>query len=226
MSTKDNLLSLRLKAIYDLICEGESVADIGTDHGYLPVALALNQKSPTIYAVDNKKGPLSQAQKMVDFYGVSNCVTCTLVKDNHPYHDVDVWVIAGMGFEVIKGIITTYFDTIKKLTKVIVQVNHQVIEFREFCMRNQLHIVDEVVVEDGYLYPILVIQYQEAPVVYTKLELVVGPLLQHQHNETQQKYYQQKKEHLLQLLNQIPTSNARYKLLSEHLEYYNHVLKQ
>lgn len=225
MSIKDNFLSLRLQAIYELIQDGKSVSDIGTDHAYLPIALALSKKSPTIYAVDNKKGPLSQAQKMVDFYGVSDLVRCTLVNDNHPYHDVEVWVIAGMGFEAVKGIITTYFSTIKKLDKIIVQVNHQVIEFREFCMHNQLEILDEIVVEDIYFYPIMVLQYKDNPVFYSEEELVVGPHLQHKHNETQQRYYLQKKEHILQLLEQIPVSNPRYKLLNEYVSYYNNVLK-
>lgn len=226
MSTKDKLLSLRLEAIYNLIQEGESVADIGTDHGYIPVALALSQKSPTIYAVDNKKGPLSQAQKMVDFYGVQASVTCTLVKKHHAYHDVDVWVIAGMGYEVIKDIILTHFATIKKLKKVIVQVNHQVIEFREFCMKHHLHIIQEIVVEDGYIYPIMVISYQDEPINYSEKDLVVGPILQHQSSLVQQKYYHQKHKHLLQVLAQIPSDNPRYELLKKHLHFFESVLEQ
>lgn len=139
MSIKDKLLSPRLQAIYDCIDEGVSVADIGTDHAYLPIALALNQKSPTIYAVDNKQGPLFQAQKMVDFYDVSEHVVCSLVGHNKPYHKVDLWVIAGMGFQSVKQIILEYEQTIQQLRKIIIQVNHQVEKLREFCMDKRLH---------------------------------------------------------------------------------------
>lgn len=227
MSIKDNELSLRLQAIYDLIKHGESVADIGTDHGYLPIALARHGKSPQIFAVDNKVGPLSQAQKMVDFYGVSDQVECTLVANHHAYHDVDVWVIAGMGYELIKSIIVEHFNTIKRLKKVIVQVNHQIIEFRKFCMSNQLEIIDEVLVKDGHFYPIIIIHYTTHPIVYSSKDLILGPYLQHQQHDTVHAYYTQKKEHTESLLKKVPAHHhVKREVLLDHLNHYNDVLKQ
>ena len=56
-------LSKRLSAILSLIPEGARVADIGTDHAYLPIALAASGRAKSIIACDIHKGPLAVAAK-------------------------------------------------------------------------------------------------------------------------------------------------------------------
>ena len=55
-------LSKRLTAVAGLVTEGASVADIGTDHGYIPIHLIEQNLSPKVIAMDINKGPLERAR--------------------------------------------------------------------------------------------------------------------------------------------------------------------
>ena len=54
-------ISDRLRTVASLITAGNSVADIGTDHGYIPIYLALNDLTKKAVAMDINEGPLSRA---------------------------------------------------------------------------------------------------------------------------------------------------------------------
>ena len=51
-------LTERLQKIYDQIIDGESVCDVGTDHGYLPLALLESGKSTKVIMSDISAGSL------------------------------------------------------------------------------------------------------------------------------------------------------------------------
>ncbi len=226
MSIKDSLLSLRLQAIYDCIDQGSSVADIGTDHAYLPIALAKEHKCAPIYAVDNKQGPLNQAQKMVEFYGVQDRVICSLVGFELPYHQVDTWVIAGMGFQTVKKILTSFEQTTKQLNKIIIQVNHQVEMLRAFCVEKQFHIIDEKLVYDDFYYTILVVQFNNQPLQYTKKEIEHGPILLTKREPIFIQYCQYKKAQLSALLEKIPSGDQKWEHINQQLETIDEILNQ
>ena len=67
-------LSRRLKAIADMVTEGNRLVDVGCDHGYLPVYLMLNHKIPGAIATDVGKGPLARAQEHIAEYGMSKYI--------------------------------------------------------------------------------------------------------------------------------------------------------
>ena len=56
-------LSKRLRAVADLVTAGYQVADIGTDHAYIPIFLAETGKTDYAVAMDVNKGPLRKAQE-------------------------------------------------------------------------------------------------------------------------------------------------------------------
>ena len=71
-------LSRRLKAIADMVTEGNRLVDVGCDHGYLPVYLMLNHKIPGAIATDVGKGPLARAQEHIAQYGMSKYIEARL----------------------------------------------------------------------------------------------------------------------------------------------------
>lgn len=99
-------LSKRLSVIFNMIPDNSRVADIGTDHAYLPVALFLSGKTKNIIACDIKEKPLSLARTNLDKSGCS-FVQTRLGNGLEPINDneVDCVVIAGMGGEVISDIL-------------------------------------------------------------------------------------------------------------------------
>lgn len=226
MLIRDKLLSKRLAAIYDLIEDHDSVADIGTDHGYLLVALASDKKSSRVYGVDNKSAPLSQAKKTIAEAGLQDSVELTLVKQDHAYHHVDVWVIAGMGYVSIASIINEFMDTIQRLKYVIVQVNHQIEEFRVFCMKNNLEIIDEVIIYDGHYYQILKIKHQPCPISYTEEELLLGPILIKNKVPTFFNYCEHKIVQLKKIQQKLAENDEKRKRIETQIHYYQNQLEE
>lgn len=99
-------LSKRLTAIFDLIPQGARVADIGTDHAYLPIALSLSQKCENIIACDIREKPLLKARANIKKFGISDIDTRLgngLMEIN--FGEADTIVIAGMGGDVISAIL-------------------------------------------------------------------------------------------------------------------------
>ena len=100
-------LSDRLRVIAGLIENGSSVADIGTDHGYLPVYLAQTGISGRIIASDISSASLDAARRSAAKYGVTESITFLVAPglDRIGLGDIDTVVIAGMGGENIVGIL-------------------------------------------------------------------------------------------------------------------------
>lgn len=103
----DLKLSPRLNAIATLAAVGKRIADIGTDHGYIPVRLALLGHAESITATDIKMGPLSHAMQSAREYGVSDLIrfVCCDGLSFSGAHDLDTVIIAGMGGETIVSIL-------------------------------------------------------------------------------------------------------------------------
>jgi len=100
-------LSDRLNVIADLIEKDASVADIGTNHGYLPVYLAQTGLAKKIIAADISPASLEAARSSAKIYGVTDSINF-LVADglnNISPADIDSIVISGMGGETILGIL-------------------------------------------------------------------------------------------------------------------------
>jgi len=100
-------LTARLKVLTGMIEDGASVADIGTDHGYLPVYLAQTGSAGHIIASDISAFSIKTAQKSADKYNVTDLITFIIAPglDGIGPNDVDTVVIAGLGGETIRDII-------------------------------------------------------------------------------------------------------------------------
>lgn len=97
----------RLALCASFVRDGVTVADIGTDHAYLPVWLVRSGKTPFALAADLREGPLANAQANIEKNGVSDKIKTVLSNglDRIDENDADDIVIAGMGGELIANII-------------------------------------------------------------------------------------------------------------------------
>ena len=97
----------RLTSIADLVRPGSRIADIGTDHAYLPVALVGSGKCPSALACDVREGPLQNARKAVEAAGLSDRIECRLGDGLSVVgaDEADEIIIAGMGGETIAAIL-------------------------------------------------------------------------------------------------------------------------
>ena len=99
----------RLSLCADFVREGSRLADIGTDHGYLPIALCQSGKIPSAIACDINPLPLRSAEENIAKFGLSKMIKTRLsdgLKELAP-NEVDDIVIAGMGGELIRDILSS-----------------------------------------------------------------------------------------------------------------------
>ncbi len=100
-------LTPRLRAVADRVPEGARLADVGTDHAYLPVWLLLQGRIPSALCTDLRPGPLDRARETVARWGVADRTAlrrCDGLDGVRP-QEVDCVVIAGMGGETILHIL-------------------------------------------------------------------------------------------------------------------------
>jgi len=116
-------LSIRLNEIISLVHETNIIADIGTDHGYIPIHLIKNNLCKFAIASDVNLGPKNKAEFNIYMEGLSEKIQCRLgegLNTINPY-EAQAVIISGMGAYLIKDIIEERLDVFKSLDYAILQ---------------------------------------------------------------------------------------------------------
>ncbi len=156
-----NGLNNRLKTVFDLIEHGARVVDIGTDHAFLPIALIKSGKAKSVIACDIREKPLENARKNLQRLKVSSVeLRISDGLQNVARNDADTVVIAGMGGEVISGILSRC-DFIKdKSYSLILQPMTAADYLRKFLAENGFNIEKEIAVSDNSkLYTVILARF-------------------------------------------------------------------
>ncbi len=142
-------LTPRLRAVADRVPRGARLADVGTDHAYLPVWLLLAGKIPSAVCTDLRPGPLERAGETVRTWGVADKVSlrlCDGLKDVAP-EEVDCVAIAGMGGETILHILKEAPWAAEK--PCVVQPMSSLSDLRSGLGALGLHVAGETIARDG-----------------------------------------------------------------------------
>ena len=153
-------LSKRLQAIADFIEPGASVADIGTDHGYLPVYLALTGSTRRIIASDISASSLAAARRSADNADVTEVITFIVAPglDGVAPTDVDTIVISGVGGETILSILKDAPWTKTREVRLILQPQSKIDLLLSFLYDNGYKIKEtKAVLDRGKGYTILLV---------------------------------------------------------------------
>ncbi|MCG8541933.1 MAG: class I SAM-dependent methyltransferase [Clostridia bacterium] len=172
-------LTKRLKTIADLVPQGYNVADIGTDHGYLPVYLIKNRIAKKVIAVDINEGPLENAKKTIKNYKLEDYIQTRLGSGLSPIEpgEVDIVIIAGMGGLLIRDIFLDNRNVVGTVNKFILQPMVAQDELRKWLSQNDFKITDEKLAKEGSkLYEILVVSKGEMK-IQRDIYYEVGPKL-------------------------------------------------
>ena len=153
-------LSPRLAAIAALVPKNARIADVGTDHGYLSVFLAQNAAPRAVIATDIRPGPLGSAKRHVREAGLEEKISlrlCNGLEAVFP-EEADVILIAGMGGEVIQGILSRAPWALKGRTLILSPQSKQE-TLRRWLYAQNCGIRGEYLVEDSRkIYPILLVE--------------------------------------------------------------------
>lgn len=148
-------ISERLKCVASLVNKGARVADIGTDHAYLPIYLVQNGISNKVYACDVRKEPLRRAKLHIDEYGLSDKITTKLCDGLKGINkgDVDTVTICGMGGKLMKNILKAGIDKLGDNTQLVLSAQSELRDFRKYLLETGIDIKSEhMLLEDGKYY--------------------------------------------------------------------------
>lgn len=155
-------LTPRLQKLADWVEPGAKVADIGTDHGYLPVWLVVNHRVSFAIGSDLRSGPLENARRTAARYAVGERVSLRLGDGLNGIlpSEVDTIVIAGMGGENIAAILRAA-PWSRGCTLLLQPMSRSEI-LRAFLSENGYAVEREALVEDrGNLYPVMLVRAGE-----------------------------------------------------------------
>ena len=150
-------LSLRLKKVADFIGE-KTMADIGTDHGYVPIYMALNGKIEKAIACDINKGPLEKAEKNIAANNLQSVIETRLGSGLEPVEEGEVQsiVIAGMGGMLMIDILENKREVYQKAKELILQPQLDIDEVRKYIHKNGFKIADEdFFIDAGKYYTVI-----------------------------------------------------------------------
>ncbi|MDD3653408.1 MAG: class I SAM-dependent methyltransferase [Desulfotomaculaceae bacterium] len=151
-------LSLRLASLAALVPPGSIVADIGTDHAYLPIFLVEKGICPVVIATDIKDGPYRIAAGKVKDHHVQDKVILRLgdgLTALKPL-EADVLVLAGMGGNTIREILASSPHIMSGIKRLLLQPMADAADLRFWLVANGWRIADEVLVEeDNRIYLII-----------------------------------------------------------------------
>lgn len=172
-------LSPRLCAAAALVRGDGTLADIGTDHAYLPAFLVMSGIVNKAIASDINKKPLLNARETVEFYGFENQIELRLSDGLKAYEkgDADEFVFAGMGGTLIAEILKKT-DWIKdESLHFIFQPQTRAEELREFLFKNGFEINREIATHEGKRYYIAFdAVYTGEPKEYSYVDCFLGKL--------------------------------------------------
>ncbi len=215
-------LSRRLSAIASYIPPGSPVADIGTDHAYLPVYLVKQGISPRVIAADLHNAPFQSALRTVESHALGDKISVRLgdgLKVLRP-GEAEIVVIAGMGGSTMEKIFSQSPKVLKKVQRLVLQPMTGAETVRQWLWDNEWTLLDEdLIAEDGRLYELLVaVPGQELP-----RDPFIGPRLIEKRHPLLIKLLEQKEQQLAGILAGVsksadPATREKISELEEKLE--------
>lgn len=151
-------LSYRLQTIADQVSPGKRLADIGCDHGFVPIYLIQKGIIPSAIAMDVVEGPLSRAREHIRSAGLDDVITTRLSDglEQLQIGEVDTVLIAGMGGALTVRILSAKTELVRSLDELILEPQSELVLVRSFLREQNFCILsEEMVLEDGKYYPVL-----------------------------------------------------------------------
>ena len=168
-------LSVRLEALAKLVPQSGCVADVGTDHGYIPVWLAQNGHRGALYATDIKKAPLEHARRTAEEYGQAGAIEFFLCDGLSALSEIaiETVIIAGMGGENIAAILEAAPWVRENSCFLVLQPMSKSAYLRSWLFENGYKVLSEQLADDGGIYEILTARVgKDLP--YSPAELLIG----------------------------------------------------
>ena len=218
-----------------MITSGGVLADVGTDHGYIPIALMEMNKIRGAIAMDINEGPLARAKEHIVSAGLEEYIQTRLSDGVQALRvqEEDSILISGMGGELVVHILGEGEEVCAAAAELILQPQSEIRKVRQFLREHKYKIVDEdMVCEDGKYYPMMRVIPVESDESWSKMDEesriacdIYGPLLLRNGNPVLRRFLVRQHRQLTELLQKLgqqkPTEaiGRRISELKEELSY-------
>ena len=152
------MIDSRIQAVMNFVREGNRVADIGADHGYLSIALAKSGHATKIIATEKNLGPFEALRKNIFAEGLGGVIETRLGDGLQILSagEVDTICIAGMGGALIEKIFDDAPEVVQSARQLIIQPMNGAKKIRAWIAENNFVIEDEDIAEaSGIIYEII-----------------------------------------------------------------------
>ncbi|MCH4392031.1 MULTISPECIES: tRNA (adenine(22)-N(1))-methyltransferase TrmK [Staphylococcus] len=210
-------LNQRLTSVCNYLVPGK-LADIGSDHAYLPIYAIQNNLISSAIAGEVIKGPYEAAKKNVLVNQLNDVIDVRLgdglsvISKSESIQNI---TICGMGGPLIAKILKEGKEHLVQGPRLVLQSNIQTEALRYTLMSINYHIVDEIIMEEkGHIYEIVVAEYNTNSENLNNKELKFGPKLLQKKNEIFYKKWNHELEALKHIRNQL-NSESHHERLKE-----------
>lgn len=177
----ENVLEERLTQISKMVDPNSRVADIGTDHAYLPIALVKEGKINFAIASDVAAGPLDNAKQDIIQAGLEDKIETRLGSGLETLKEsdkIDTVVIAGMGGKLMAQLLENAYQDEKVYPTLILEANVGEKLVREWLANHNYEIIAEQIIEvAGHIYELIKAKFVQKKLHLTKEQLEFGPIL-------------------------------------------------
>ncbi|EOH87391.1 tRNA (adenine(22)-N(1))-methyltransferase [Enterococcus villorum] len=228
-------LSKRLAAVGEFVPKGAFLADIGSDHAYLPVALMLKGKIEFAVAGEVVKGPYDSAKKQVQKNGLKERIIVRLANGLDAIEATDqitTITIAGMGGSLIRDILEAGTQN-KRLTgneRLILQPNIGEQTLRIWLQENQYEIIAEQILEENKkIYEIIVAEKTKKMRMYNEKEIMFGPILLQEKTEIFKSKWQRELKQRKRIVNQLSKATnqqERMEIIKQEIQWIEEALNE
>ncbi len=171
-------LTKRLNTIADLVNRNSIVADVGTDHGYIPKYLIEKEIAKLVIATDISKGSLEKTINYIKEEDLSEYIITRLGNGLQPIKpfEVDTVIIAGMGGLLIVDILEESKDKLDTYLDYILQPMVGADELRKYLLNNGFKIINDKVVREGDKFYEIIHAIRGLEIVKNEVDYEISPL--------------------------------------------------
>ncbi|MFC3882949.1 tRNA (adenine(22)-N(1))-methyltransferase [Bacillus songklensis] len=219
-------LSKRLEEVVKCIPSNSIIADIGSDHAYLPCYAYLQGFIKKAVAGEITDGPFQSAVQQVKRVGLEHIIDVRkgdgleVVSPN----EVNCVIIAGMGGTLIRKILEQGKEKLAGVKRLILQPNIGAKTVRQWLIEYSWEIKEEKILEeDGRIYEIIAAEPGDALKPYGEKReagLLLGPMLMRERNEAFVKKWTHELNHWKRVIAQLEKTeeNRENKARKEELQ--------
>lgn len=201
------------------------VADIGTDHAYIPIYLAQNNLIEKAIATDLREGPLLIAKSNIEKYNLTEKIELRLGSGIAPIErgEVDTYIIAGMGGELISNILSADTEKAYSAETLVLQPMNAQDVLRKWLSENGFSIIEEdITTEEHKVYNLIIAKKGQGNTFRSEFELHLPPYL-YSHKKFDSLKAKKKREFEKIRTGLLKANDKDFKLIEKYSEFLSEI---